>query len=147
MIQRRMIMIACVCIAAIAMFSLCGTQPRVCTTMGCVPGVQVKIIDPEWKAAPVVDVLIIADGREIRDRDCEHTPGVEEEHEHTVSFSGGACSVRIEDRGQPVKNMRVTVRWDGGEVTRDFQPEYVMHYPNGPDCPGACKQAVVEMRL
>ncbi len=120
---------------------------RPCTSMGCISGVNVQIDDPEWKASPRLDIVAVADGRRIERRDCEHIPRVETKTEHTVGFSGGPCGLWIEDRGTRIQKLSVRVQWKGGAKTMEFVPQYETAYPNGPNCPGECPQAVVRIEL
>jgi hypothetical protein len=45
------------------------------------------------------------------------------------------------------ETVSITIQWGDRELSQEFQPTYIVTYPNGPSCRPSCKSATIEFEF
>jgi hypothetical protein len=100
---------------------------RVCTLIGCTDGLAIEV---NHSLQQSFTVNVRSGTQTIHTFRCD---------------PGQPCRAFVSN--QTPSDVTVTVDSPQGPVSKDFQPEYRLSRPNGPDCLPECKQATIALTV
>jgi hypothetical protein len=123
-------------------------RERECPTMMCIDTLGVYLVG--FRSDDFTLTATTPDGTRVQVRCVDYT-----------GQSGGSLGrVRVECGGNAGLRPRsvvffgftpeiltVTLTWDGNEISQEFEPEYNLYQPAGPDCPPTCRTGGVVLNV
>ena len=116
---------------------------RMCTLVGCIGGLEIKLIGLP-NGAPY-EIKVEFPSGETQSLIC----GTEEDQSEAFVKSclpHGAFFSLASDV-EPPKEITATVTVNGKQTSEVFRPDYIKFQPNGEDCPPVCHSATVTLKL